>query len=221
MTDLLSYLERFNRKERFLLVGWALGNESFALGEQFRQTLGDELGLSIPQGAFVAMDYHLDWLWASLVLGTEGGEDRSHANPSIVRRIGERLGPVVAATQEDIDLIIAYKERDQYQIVIAEAKGVTGWTNRQMESKAARLEAYFGSDGDKWPNVTPHFVIVSPRDHPKGLHLRSWPDWMTKDGRVPFVKMPPLADRLLRVTRWDDGQNKSTRDGDRWKAVDA
>lgn len=177
MADLLDYLERFNRKERFLLVGWALGNEDFTLGKAFIERLNRELELSIsPAGAFVAMDYHLDWLWASLVLGTEGGEDTSHENPSEVVRKDGRSTRVIGATQEDVDLIIAYNQGVVSHIVIIEAKGVTGWTNKQMESKAERLKAYFGDEGGKWPSVTPHFVIVSPKKMPpNGLNLSRWP----------------------------------------------
>ena len=87
MTSVVKYLKRFNRKERFLLVGWALGNDEFRLGEEFRVALNDELGLNVPAGdCFVAMDYHLDWLYASLLLGTKGGETESDENPRIVER---------------------------------------------------------------------------------------------------------------------------------------
>jgi hypothetical protein len=219
--NVIKYLRRFNRKERFLLVGWALGNEAFVLGQDFRILLGDELRLTIPADAFVAMDYHLDWLYASLVLGTEGGEDESQENPRTVDRTDGSLGLVIAATQEDVDLIIAFQDGGACHIIIVEAKGVTGWTNKQMESKADRLRTYF-KDGKMWPNVTPHFVIVSPRRYPEGLNVSGWPIWMKKDDKhAHFVQMPPLADRLLRVTRWDDGEGKASRHGDRWKAVDA
>jgi hypothetical protein len=226
MAGVIEYLERFNRKERFLLVGWALGNEKFLLGEKFREDLGRELGVSIPRTAFVAMDYHLDWLYASLVLGTEGGELESHENPrTVVRRKGEKTR-VIGATQEDIDLIIAYKDGDDCHIVILEAKGVTGWTNKQMESKAERLEAYFGKkkkDPKRWGGkVEPHFAIVSPKNRPVGLKTQNWPRWMLKEnGQIPFIQMPPLHRQLLRTTRWNDELGKASQGGDRWKAVRA
>jgi hypothetical protein len=175
MPSVIDYLNRFNRKERFLLVGWALGNDEFRLGEKFRAVLNLELQISIPAQCFVAMDFHLDWLYASLVLGTKGGEAESHENPRIVERGDGTKTPVIGATQEDIDLIIAYKDGPNCHIVIVEAKGVTGWTNHQMESKARRLQAYFGLKGTEWDNIVPHFAIVSPKKRPKGLKVGDWP----------------------------------------------
>ena len=66
MPDLIEVLEQFNRKERFFLIGQALGNEDFPLSKSFRKALGEEIGIDIPRGAFAAMDYHLDWIAASL-----------------------------------------------------------------------------------------------------------------------------------------------------------
>ena len=70
---LLLHLEEFNRKERFFLVGMALGNPEFRLGEEFRERLAQKLSLQVPRDAFVAMDYHLDWLAASLFLAANEG----------------------------------------------------------------------------------------------------------------------------------------------------
>jgi hypothetical protein len=219
----IDYLARFNRKERFLLVGWALDNNDFRLGDKFRASVKRELGIDIPkQDCFAAMDYHLDWLYASLLLGTKGGETESHANPRIVERSEGTKTPVIGATQEDIDFIIAYEDGADCHIVIIEAKGVTGCTSRQMESKADRLRAYFGMDGKKWgEKVIPHFAIVSPKSAPEGLRIKGWPTWMKPDGRVPFIEMPTLRNDLLRVTRWDDTQAVPSKDGDCWKAVSA
>ena len=40
MTTVIEYLESFNRKERFFLVGAALGNTQFQLGAAFRERVG-------------------------------------------------------------------------------------------------------------------------------------------------------------------------------------
>src|SRR4051812_23440982 len=68
----LEYLRRLNRKERFFLVGMALGNPSFELAPAFRDLIGGALGLKIPHDSFVAMDYHLDWIYASLEIARTG-----------------------------------------------------------------------------------------------------------------------------------------------------
>ena len=43
--DLVKLLERFNRKERFFLVGDALGNHDFCLSDDFRRRLKDAIEL--------------------------------------------------------------------------------------------------------------------------------------------------------------------------------
>ena len=64
MPTFLKLLESFNRKERFFLVGQALGNPNFQLSDGFRSMLGgqDAFGIVPPKDALVFMDYHLDWL---------------------------------------------------------------------------------------------------------------------------------------------------------------
>ena len=64
MSDLVELMESFNRKERFLLIRQALG--TFRLIDDFRTKLGRAIDLTIPQAAFIAIDYHLDWLAAAL-----------------------------------------------------------------------------------------------------------------------------------------------------------
>ena len=60
MMTLIERLESFNRKERFFLIGDALGNQSFQLSDDFRTRLGTAFGIQPPSNTFVAMDYHLD-----------------------------------------------------------------------------------------------------------------------------------------------------------------
>ncbi len=73
MPYLVSHLKRFNRKERFYLIGSALGNATFRLGDDVRHRLSKLLDLFIPADAFVAMDYPLDWLLASMHLAVTSG----------------------------------------------------------------------------------------------------------------------------------------------------
>ena len=65
MKTLLEHLESFNRKELFFLVGNALGNPDFRLSAEFQMKLRESFGIQPPNDAFVAMDYHLDWLHGS------------------------------------------------------------------------------------------------------------------------------------------------------------
>ena len=81
MTSLMELLESFNRKERFFLIGDALGNRAFQLSNDFRARISEAFGIEPPSSAFVAMDYHLDWIHASLFLTLPGNDDEAvHLN---------------------------------------------------------------------------------------------------------------------------------------------
>ena len=68
MMPLLEHLESFNRKEWFFLIGNALGNPDFKLSTECQTKLGEAFSIQPPDNAFVAKDYHPDWLHASLFL---------------------------------------------------------------------------------------------------------------------------------------------------------
>ncbi|MCX8042892.1 MAG: hypothetical protein N3B18_02055 [Desulfobacterota bacterium] len=95
--------------------------------------------LKIPKAVFAAIDYHLDWLYASLKIAASN--DTATVFPN-------RKG-MIKAHQEDVDFLIAYEANDVYHLILIEAKGVTGLTNKQMTSKANRLRDIFGDDGTK------------------------------------------------------------------------
>ena len=61
MNKLTNLLESLNRKERFFLVGDALGNRKFNLGDDYRNNLQKVTGLKIPSNAWVGMDYHINY----------------------------------------------------------------------------------------------------------------------------------------------------------------
>ena len=68
------------------------------------------------------MDYHLDWIHASLFL-TLPGNDSQAVHPN--------SGRVATGTQEDVDLLVAFEEGDITHLLLIEAKAETGWTNKQ------------------------------------------------------------------------------------------
>lgn len=204
--NLLTLLKSFNRKERFFLIGMALGNPLFKLSKQFREALNDELGLEIPEDAFTAMDFHLDWIYASLFLSFDNSGDTIYSN----------IDNMISANQEDVDFLIAYKQNDKYHLVLLEAKGVTGFTNRQLKSKIKRLEEIFGKDCEKYPNVIPHFALIS-RKRPVNIQTDDWPSWILNDGEIPWIEMPLPSD-LMRVTRCDE-KAKADANGKFWRVV--
>ena len=207
MPNLIETLSSFNRKERFYLIGKALGNSTFVLSDAFRRDLAHALDPElppIPKDAFAAMDYHLDWIYASLYIARNALPAPCTANAT-----GKIRG-----TPEDVDLLVAFEDRGQRHLVLIEAKGATGFTNKQFKSKATRLEEIFGKHGNCWPGVTPHFAVISPRK-PQRLETASWPQWMTREGRIPHLRLD-MPNNLMKVTRCDE-QARSSSIGGYWK----
>ena len=203
----IANLRSLNRKERFFLVGWALGNREFRLSSAFRRELSSSLDLDVPAESFVAMDYHLDWIYASAFLAATGDTNAVHPNKD----------GLVSGSQEDMDLVVAFSAGETAHLIMMEAKGVTAWTNKQATSKARRLEAIFGQRGNTWPHIRPHFVIVSPRE-PQSLECSSWSGWMKReDGRPHWMRME-IPSGLLRVTKCEES-GKVSREGRYWKVV--
>ena len=207
MMTLMEQLESFNRKERFFLIGDALGNQAFQLSSPFRAKLDAAFGVMPPSDALVAMDYHLDWIHASLFLSLpQNDEDAIHPNTRAI----------ATGTQEDVDLLVAFDEGDTTHLLLIEAKAETGWTNSQTLSKAKRLERIFGTEGTKYPKVKPHFGLMSPRK-PKQLKTCLWPPWMTRDAEpIWFELKVPVGRR--RVTRCDSS-GRSSVVGDFFRAL--
>jgi hypothetical protein len=205
MQSLLENLRAFNSKERYFLVGQILGNHTFTPAASFRAELGKALGLEIPRQVFSAIDYHIDWLFAALTLSASNG-GKVHANAE----------GLVKAQQEDIDFLIGYDAEPHVHLILIEAKGVTGWTNKQMLSKARRLGGIFGEDGKKWAGVLPHFVLMSPR-RPMLLDTTAWPRWMAPDGDPVWLPLE-MPGGLKGVSRCDAQGHKSA-EGCYWRVA--
>jgi hypothetical protein len=196
MPTIVDYLGRLNRKERYHLVSFASGGTGFRLCERFRTTLLVATGLTVPEDAFVAMDYHLNWIYASCILGSDDRTDLVRDNPLVHWRTDDLR--IVQGNQQDVDLIVAFNEGKKTHLILIEAKGVLSFTNDELRSKAVRLAAIFGDSGGSLRNVEPHFVIVSPKE-PKRLVVTDWPEWMR---RFKWAKLP-IEGAFLKVTRCD------------------
>ncbi len=206
MEEIITNLKSFNRKERFYLIGTITGDREPTLSDEFRDKLNNIFSLKIPKDAFAAMDYHIDWISASLIMSFEADKYQNGIYPNDSR--------IITANQEDVDFIISYYENNLCHIIMLEAKAATGWTNKQMDSKAERLEKVFGIEGNKWPNVTPHFVIISPKP-PRQLHIDKWPNWMKQDGYIRWIELK-MPDNLQMITRCDE-RGEISKDGNYWR----
>ena len=206
MSDLLDNLRKFNSKERFFLVGHLLGKQEFLPSPSFRKRISEELELTLPECVFSAMDYHLDWLYASLYIALSAGQNEVFPNHNILIR----------AQQEDIDYIIAYEENGTFKIILIEAKAKSGWLNTQLRSKAERLIKIFGFDGKYWNNVNPYFILMSPHK-PKNIDVSYWPSWMQLDGHPRWMELP-IPDDLFKVTRCNK-KGTPLQSGTYWKVI--
>jgi hypothetical protein len=188
-----SHLSRFNRKERFYVVREATKG-GFELDDVFRLRLEEKLGIAIPaHGTFMAMDYHLDWIYASLFLC--GETDQASG------QIFNRDPALITASQEDVDLLIAApvsEDPSRTNLIMIEAKGATAWTNKQAESKAERLNTIF-VPGTFEHLIQPHYLIWSPRPS-RNLRFETFPEWAKRDGQVPHLELG-MDEGLQKVTR--------------------
>lgn len=80
------------------------------------------------------MDFHLDWNYASLYAHERG-------DINFITENNLKLN----ANQEDIDLLLAFKNENIYHLILIVAKAESGWTNKQFLSKAEKLKSIFGT----------------------------------------------------------------------------
>ena len=204
--SIIEHMKSFNRKERFHLIGQFMGNQDFSLSNETLNIISELIGVKISTAYFSAMDYHLDWVYASLAISIKSG------NVPRTRDL-----ECVTGTQQDVDFIIAFKDDSNItHIVMIEAKGKTSFANTQMISKGKRLKAIFGEDGDKWKNVKPYFLICSP-NKPKKLKVETLPKFMTNsetDDLIWFQLHMPSSQQ--KVTRCNEA-GKSELNGSHWK----
>jgi hypothetical protein len=207
MTDghelLVHWLRQLNWKERYYLVDHALGTNGFKLGSSFREQLGDEIDVEVPANTFAAMDYHLDWMYAALTLSAQGIEADGHWDTPT---------NVATGSQLDTDLLVVFEQDGQTHVVMVEAKAKGAWDNKQMCKKVSRLAEVFGDGGDRWPDLTPHWVLMSARPARK-YALDYWPRWMKKSENpdLPYWIGLHLPDRLSSLHQSDESGSSKAR----------
>lgn len=226
MSPLVKALERFNRKERFWLLSDAVGREvpdnvtqRIDLNQRFTDKLEKELrtrnsNLTIPEGAWWAFDYHLDWLFAVLEFAPEKYKLNFRPRPNDGADPGDKY---IRGTQEDCDLIIAFDST----IILVEAKVGESWSNAQLTRKMGRLKRL------KSPENTKIYFVLASRDRPKHIKRDGWPDWAFKNkaDQEPFwipLELRESSKSWLKVTRCDNDKNwTSNADGEFWRLCGA
>ena len=128
--SLCEILERFNRKERNLVIRHILGHpaNTLRLDERFRAALSAALKLEsqIPDSISWWTDYHISWLAGALVLfamrpeAIETARKESRTESGILENRQLSKGRwLVEGGDEDIDLLLAYSN----ELILIEAKG--------------------------------------------------------------------------------------------------
>lgn len=235
-------LKSLNRKERYHLLKLVTG-EKLQVGEDFGDKLKEELKLSYrpPENAFVAIDYHIDWL-AACVEVTRHPDEQHYNNTRLIKRTQitwkDKQPPAehiywIDGNQEDVDLLVAYpdpKAKSRTHLILGEAKADTSWTRKQLISKIERLRHIFSEKIIDELGLSLHFVLIGPVG-PRGessitsLHkseheAHHFPDWYKieagKDDNVAFIEIESLRDHRKPERFNLQGNNKKF---DYWKLV--
>ena len=111
VSELTDILDRFNRKERNLLIRDALGHSSsdaLSLNDGFRERIGTALGgLEIPKDAWWATDYHLNWIAGALALWRYGEQAIGAAQVNDLSE--DQVSALIKAqAQEDVDVLVVF-----------------------------------------------------------------------------------------------------------------
>lgn len=155
-------LKQFNVKERHFLMRYALSAD---LSEEFVDQLLTRLqeigfvGLSNAKAVYWGMDYHIEWLNASLLLASGELNVKGDGKPEL--RVGDHAA--LAARIEDVDLMVVLeKSNGSLVLVLIEAKGITPFGNRQFASKVARLAEVQASVGANCEWLETVMLVMSP-----------------------------------------------------------
>jgi hypothetical protein len=231
MSSLAQALERFNRKERNLLIRAALETKEtpLRLTEGFRQQIAQELDITddIPADAWWATDYHISWLASALAVlakseeaCVEHRERRLRPFENKVQSIpvtypkGKKFRQLVEGNQEDVDLVIATGCR----LVMVEAKANGPFDPEQLESKLQRVELLRKFHDKLAPAQNPvsfHLLLISPGSTRPNFDI--WPKWARKkDGNIPWIPLN-LGERLT-VERCDNEHHRAA-DLDFWHVI--
>lgn len=218
-------LSAFNRKERFFVFRHASGSDdsealhapSIGLSPRMRSQLSAAVGSEIPSGAFVATDYHLNWLYAALQwhagTTTPGTTEPYPRRTTAADEAGVISPAHIDGTQEDIDLLVAWVDKNGSHVLAVEAKAYGAWGNTQWRSKLARLAAIKSAAAD----IDLRFVLASPNE-PRKLATQGLPAWAKSTQSPPtpnWTRLPAPGLRVKTTRCTEDGTPSA--DGDRWR----
>lgn len=234
MDDLIDLLGSFNRKERFILLTQVTaGDRALTVSTQFRERLNALLHAEVQVPDLeqvehvIAMDFHLNWLAAALQLALDGkgvGEDLEQMEFSSKLSGAGLLPPrrTFERNQEDIDLLLCWKDEAGHKLVLLEAKAHSPFSIKQIASKSARLATLFGAEGERYAGRNVHVAIVLAglREPHQPQFRTAWRELATRetnvgDKRRRFVLLDTT--RLVHVVGEHDETGKPKTKGRHWR----
>lgn len=218
MRDFTGLLIEFNSKERYYVVErvFRQRNEELIPTSDFAAALSECLKIQVGAITFAAIDYHIDWLAASLALVRSDPSQGVHR----IRTRAKTGARDITATIQDLDLLVVAKAARSTQVFMLEAKGIEGFDRSQLEKKLDRLVLLFGQDGRSVAGFEPHFSLLSPKEPSRRLRCETWPEWaLRSDGRPNWMPLD-MGGHKSAVVRCDpDGRTtgEASHDGGFWK----
>ncbi|HEX7927925.1 MAG TPA: hypothetical protein VF678_10050 [bacterium] len=141
-------------------------------GRELKRVL--QLPMSVPSTAFVAVDYHIDWLYGAVGIAQSGvdpklffqsaKENRPRKNPNHYSRAAKQYEREIAGSQEDIDLLIAFADAQGHvHLIFGEAKFDQDWDRKQLHRKCERLKTWSEFAAQNNCDVSSYLVLLSPK----------------------------------------------------------
>ena len=206
-------LERFNRKERNLLIRDILDccGKPPRLGQNFCDWLAEyaDIPRKSLDDAWWATDFHFDWL-AGALLDFVGGEPVQCNTP--MPNDGATGVRLVMGNQEDVDLVIVAHDREArtYHLLLLEAKAYSPDDPEQYARKLNRLNllhAFYTRLKEESPQTSdsPHEIV---------FHLIRYPP-PNNEGvgpvRLPPPKITTERNGTNRTLKWSESPMTVTR----------
>ena len=223
MSQLVDILERFNRKERNLLIRDILGcqDKPLPLEKDFRARLAEATALpaEVLEHAWWTTDFHFDWLAGALLTFVKG--------ETLTRQ--PKTGELVKGNQEDLDLLVVAHDPAAtvpYHLILIEAKAYGHFTSGQYGSKVTRLEQLYGFYRELDPDsvqINFHYVLYSPTK-PTKLVPKHLP-WNPVDPAAPPtiqhmpLKLARQKSSILAVTRCNE-RGVPDEQGQFWRCIE-
>lgn len=226
---IIERLHQFNRKERDHLIKFALCDEPAhpRISKPLWRLVREKNRLHRPDSTlmFVGMDYHLNWLFATLKTSEAGPlntKDRFKNSwgrrvqsekimPRIIKRNGKYIEDLkdempIQGNQEDSDLLIAWTHGDSSEMLcltFVEAKLDSPWTVKQLESKRQRLALIQAAscEIDLGP-INWTCLLLSPKCPMTGFNPEDAKQKIQEDYTNELQKFLPKGHPTLRPMKW-------------------